>query len=134
MQVLSQKSRFLKSFSGLLIVISCYATVVSMGAALLVLLGFSMAYSFLDPAIPFIDLIREPLFFVALALFILVSLWQGIPAFILAVVGGLLLYIGYYVYPNNLPLLVGGIALIASYLVGRKHNSLVNDNKSQKTI
>ncbi len=134
MQMLSQSSRYLKPVGGSLLLISCYATWVAWGAGLLALLGFSVAYSFLNPAVPFIDLIREPLFFAALALFTLVSLRQGAAALILALIGGLLLYIGYYVYPNNLPLLMGSVTLLASYLLGRRRNSKLSLRKQKNII
>jgi len=56
----------------------------------------------------------------ALLLFILGSLRQGMPALALAVIGGLLLYTGYYVRPGDLPLLLGAAALLSSYFLGRR--------------
>lgn len=70
--------------------------------------------------ISFIDPIRVPLFFAALLLFILGSLRQGMPALALAVIGGLLLYTGYYVRPGDLPLLLGAATLLSSYFLGRR--------------
>jgi hypothetical protein len=131
MQLLPQNSRYLKSVSGSLLLISCYATWAAWGVGLLALLGFSMSS---NPTIPFLDFIREPLFFAVLALFILFSLRQGMLTLSLAIIGALLLYIGHYVYPSNLLFLVGNVALLASYILGRKRNSELSLQKQKNII
>ena len=120
MDALSEKLHYLKSLGGLLLLLSCYATWSAWVAGLLGLVGFSLSRTFLSPVVSFIDPIRVSLFFVALLLFILGSLRQGMPALALAVIGGLLLYTGYYVRPGDLPLLLGAAALLSSYFLGRR--------------